>query len=100
MTASGPIFNHLLKFAAIAFLATSAFSQAPPKYDPATETKFKGVVQELKFVPPSGGEARRLSGAEEQSGCRRSLSLSQEIPRRHGHRIQGRTTRLKSPAPR
>ena len=56
MNASGPIYNQLLKIAAVAFLATSAFSQAPPKYDPATESKFKGVVEELKFVPPSGAK--------------------------------------------
>ncbi len=56
MTAFGPICNRILKFAAITFLAASAFSQAPPKYDPATESKFKGVVQELKFVPPTGGK--------------------------------------------
>ena len=56
MNTSGPIHNHLLKIAAVAFLATSAFSQAPPKYDPATESKLKGVVEELKFVPPSGGK--------------------------------------------
>lgn len=54
MNASGPIYNQLLKIAAVAFLATSAFSQAPPKYDPTTESTFKGVVEELKFVPPSG----------------------------------------------
>jgi hypothetical protein len=45
-----------LPLAAVAFLSTLAFSQAPPKYDPATETTFKGVVQELKLVPPSGGK--------------------------------------------
>jgi hypothetical protein len=37
-------------------LHISAVGQAPPKYDPATETKLKGVVEELKFVPPSGGK--------------------------------------------
>jgi hypothetical protein len=56
MTASVPIHQHLLKVAAVAFLVTSAFSQAPPKYDPATEGTVKGVVQELKLVPPSGGK--------------------------------------------
>ena len=56
MNASGPISNHLLKLAAVTFLAASAFAQAPPKYDPATEGKFKGIVQELKFVPPSGAK--------------------------------------------
>lgn len=40
----------------VAFLSTLALSQASPKYDPATETTFKGVVQELKLVPPSGGK--------------------------------------------
>ncbi len=56
MTASGPIYDCLLKLAAITFLATSAFSQASPKYDPATETKVKGIVEQLKLVPPSGGK--------------------------------------------
>ena len=56
MNTSGPIYNSYVKLVAIAFLATCAFAQAPPKYDPATETKFKGVVEELKFVPPSGGK--------------------------------------------
>jgi len=31
-------------------------AQAPPKYDSATETKIKGVVEELKFVPSTGGK--------------------------------------------
>jgi hypothetical protein len=56
MSAFGPIVNNFLKLAAIACLVASAFSQAPLKYDPATESKFKGVVAELKFVPPSGGK--------------------------------------------
>ena len=43
--------------AAIALLATSAFSQAPPKYDSATETTIKGTVGELKLVPPTGGKS-------------------------------------------
>jgi len=42
MSAFGPIYKHVLKLAAITFLATSAFSQASsqasPKYDPATGT--------------------------------------------------------------
>ena len=45
----------LLQLAAIALVATS-FSQAPPKYDPATETTVKGTVGELKLVPPTGGK--------------------------------------------
>jgi hypothetical protein len=55
MTPFGPIQNNLLKLAVV-FLAVSAFAQAPPKYDPATETKLKGVVAELKFLPPAGGK--------------------------------------------
>jgi len=56
MPTSGPIYRYLLTLVAITFLATSAFSQAPPKYDPATETKVKGVIEQLKLVPPSGGK--------------------------------------------
>jgi len=56
MNTSGPIHSHVLKLAAVTFLVASAFSQTPPKYDPATEAKVKGVVQEIKLVPPSGGK--------------------------------------------
>ncbi len=56
MNPCGPIHKNLLKLAAIAFLATFAFAQAPPKYDPATETKLKGLVEHLKLVPPTGGK--------------------------------------------
>lgn len=56
MTSSGPFFTRLLIAAAVTLLATAAFCQAPPKYDPATETTFKGVVDQLKLVPPSGGK--------------------------------------------
>ena len=56
MTSSAPIFSRVLQLTVITFLATCAFSQAPPKYDPATEGKFKGIVEELKFVPPTGGK--------------------------------------------
>jgi hypothetical protein len=50
------ILVRLLQLAAIALVATSAFSQAPPKYNPATETTVKGAVEELKLVPPTGGK--------------------------------------------
>jgi hypothetical protein len=56
MNAFGPICHHVVKLAAVTFLATSAFSQASPKYDPATEVTSKGVVQEVKLVPASGGK--------------------------------------------
>jgi hypothetical protein len=56
MNTSGPIYNHLAQLAAVALLATAAFGQAQPKYDTATEGKVKGIVEELKFVPPSGGK--------------------------------------------
>ena len=46
----------LLQLAAIALVATTAFYQAPPKYDPASETTVKGTVGELKLVPPTGGK--------------------------------------------
>ena len=47
--------NILCATAAI-LLCGELFAQAhPPKYDPATETKMKGVVEELK-LPPKGQE--------------------------------------------
>jgi hypothetical protein len=48
--------QRLLQLAVIALVATSAFSQSPPRYDPATETTVKGTVGELKLVPPTGGK--------------------------------------------
>ena len=56
MNASAPIYNRLLKLATVALFATSAFAQTPLKYDPATEGKFKGTVEELTMVPPTGGK--------------------------------------------
>jgi pyruvate/2-oxoglutarate/acetoin dehydrogenase E1 component len=56
MIMSGPIVKSLLNVAAILSLAVPASSQAAPKYDPATETTFKGIVEELKIVPPTGGK--------------------------------------------
>src|SRR5450755_1664400 len=41
---------------AVTFVATVGFAQAPLKYDPATETKVKGTVEEIRLVPPSGGK--------------------------------------------
>ena len=56
MNMSGPIVKSLVNVAAILSLAIPAFSQAAPKYDPATATTFKGIVEELKIVPPTGGK--------------------------------------------
>src|SRR5215470_18780492 len=56
MTPSVRVHNRLLPLAAITLVATSAFSQAPPKYDTATEVTVKGTVGELKLVPPTGGK--------------------------------------------
>jgi hypothetical protein len=55
MAPLGFIQKNLLTLA-IVFVAISAFPQALPKYDPATETKLTGVVEELKFLPPTGGK--------------------------------------------
>jgi len=49
--------KHLLQFASVSILTATAFAQAPPKYDPATETIVKGTVEELKLVPPTGTKA-------------------------------------------
>ena len=56
MIPSFPIRQCVLQCAVVAFLAAPALSQAPPKYDRATETTVKGTVEELKLVPPSGGK--------------------------------------------
>jgi hypothetical protein len=47
------ILVRVFALAALTFAATNAFPQAP-KYDPSTETTFKGVVDQLKLVPPNG----------------------------------------------
>jgi len=41
---------------ALALVAAFALAQAPPKYDAATETKLKGAVEELKYLPSTGGK--------------------------------------------
>jgi hypothetical protein len=55
MISRGPVQKSLLRLACVLF-AVSALAQAPPKYDPATETKIKGVVEEFKLVPPTGAK--------------------------------------------
>ena len=57
MTPYGPVYKNVLRIAAIALLAASAFAQAQPKYDPTTENKLKGIVEQLKLVPPTGGKS-------------------------------------------
>ena len=49
-------FGKTFSILAVVLSAISAFAQSPPKYDPATETKLKGTVEELKFVPPTGAK--------------------------------------------
>ena len=49
-------FGKTLSILAVVLSAIFAFAQSPPKYDPATETKLKGTVEELKFVPPTGAK--------------------------------------------
>jgi hypothetical protein len=50
------VHNRLLPLATIALCSTYALSQAPPKYNTATETTLKITVVELKLVPPTGGK--------------------------------------------
>ena len=56
MILSNPVYNRLLPLAAIALCSTCALSQAPPKYNVATETTIKITVVEMKLVPPTGGK--------------------------------------------
>lgn len=60
MTRSGPIIT-CLKRTVLLSLTAAALSQATPKqttlkYDPATETTYKAVIEELKVVPPAGAK--------------------------------------------
>ena len=55
MTPFGPSARNLY-LSTLVLVAAAAFAQGPAKYDPSTETKLKGTVEELKFVPPSGGK--------------------------------------------
>jgi len=49
-------FTKYLCLSAVVLIAAASLAQAPLKYDPATETKLKGTVEELKFIPPTGGK--------------------------------------------
>lgn len=55
MISCSPIQKNLVRLA-VALVAVSAIAQAPPKYDPATEIKIKGAVEDLKFAPSAGGK--------------------------------------------
>ncbi len=57
MIPSVPVQKFVLLFAVLTLATTFAFSQAPPKYDAASETTVKGTVGELRLVPPTGGKA-------------------------------------------
>ena len=57
MILSVQIRSCILLFAPLTLVGTSAFSQAPPKYDSASETTVTGAVSELKIVPPTGNRA-------------------------------------------
>ena len=56
MNASPSLSLRALLFASVVLLTASALAQAPPKYDPATETTLKAVVGELKFIPAGGAK--------------------------------------------
>ncbi len=56
MTRWGRTRRNLLQVACV-FLVTATLAQAPPKYDASTETRVKGVVQEMKLVPPTGAKS-------------------------------------------
>jgi len=51
MNPSASVLLRLWFFVVLVVLTTSVLAQAPPKYDPATETTLKAVVGELKFIP-------------------------------------------------
>ena len=56
MIPSTSFHTRVVELAAAVLLTTTAFAQAPPKYDPATETTLKGTVEEFKLVPPTGSK--------------------------------------------
>jgi hypothetical protein len=56
MTVCGAMRKHFLVLAAIALVSPSVVAQSQPKYDPATEAKLKGTVEELRLDPPTGGK--------------------------------------------
>ncbi|HEX3818732.1 MAG TPA: hypothetical protein VHW45_00260 [Candidatus Sulfotelmatobacter sp.] len=54
MTPSGLFRKYSLPLSVFVLVAMAAKAQAPPKYDPASETTVKGTVSELKMIPPTG----------------------------------------------
>jgi hypothetical protein len=86
-----------------ALLSAVALGQtsAPPKYDVSTETKMKGIVQELKYLPPSGAkpQARLLmkSGTDdiEIYLCPKSFLDDMGVTFKKGDEIQVTGSKIK-----
>jgi hypothetical protein len=82
---------------AVALCQTSA----PPKYDVSTETKMKGIVQELKYLPPSGAkpQARLLmkSGTDDVEIylCPKSFLDDMGVTFKKGDEIQVTGSKIK-----
>jgi hypothetical protein len=55
MQSSAVYFGKILVLSFAIFLSATACAQAGPKYDVATEAKFKGTIDDLK-LPPKGSE--------------------------------------------
>jgi hypothetical protein len=74
---------------------------APPKYDVSTETKVKGIVEELKFLPPSGAkpQARLLmkSGTDDVEVylCPKSFLDDMGVTFKKGDEIQVTGSKVK-----
>ncbi len=48
--------KQLLLLAAMALVASSVLAQSQTQYDPASEAKLKGTVEQFKLDPPTGGK--------------------------------------------
>jgi hypothetical protein len=97
-------FRRVLSAVPIFALLTGAAlcqTNAPPKYDVSTETKMKGIVQELKFLPPSGAkpQARLLmkSGTDDVEVylCPKSFLDDMGVTFKKGDEIQVTGSKVK-----
>ena len=76
-------------------------TSATPKYDVSTETKMNGIVQELKFLPPSGAkpQARLLmkSGTDDVEVylCPKSFLDDMGVTFKKGDEIQVTGSKVK-----